>query len=158
MNRFGHQAWNHWRTWLPQRLAELDDPQAYFTALGREVERSIVARWQDMCDASPARADEGYLERAGRLNMLRLEAEGTTVRELVLITPEEPDTPDLHQNQAEADLAQWRESTVLALIDEEQHLRDLSDEDLRLLVDGMPDRVLELAGITDDDLRNRGLR
>ena len=48
MNRFGRQAMNTYNAYAPDRVAEMDDPQAYFTQLGVEAEDAWAALWPTM--------------------------------------------------------------------------------------------------------------
>src|SRR5215472_2024068 len=41
MNRYGQMAMDHWRKWLPNQLAEIPDPEMYFSTLGLEVAQAI---------------------------------------------------------------------------------------------------------------------
>lgn len=91
MNRYGTVARQHWTQVDPYRVAAIDDPETFFRDLGEQVE----IRVQGLADAlaGPDRPGETYLEKVGRLNMARLQAEEATMTELVWLG--EPDqTPD----------------------------------------------------------------
>jgi hypothetical protein len=83
MNRYGHQAMRHWQQTDPERFAAIEDPQEFFTTLGAEVEQEIETLAAAL--AGPDRVGESYLEKVGRLNMARFNAESDILRERVLI-------------------------------------------------------------------------
>jgi hypothetical protein len=86
MNQYGAQAERHWRRWLPTRYASLEDPAAYFTALGDEVAEAIDDLTAALAGDDPA--GEGYLDKLRRLNMARFDATAQVLRERVLLPPE----------------------------------------------------------------------
>lgn len=86
MNRYGARAREHWKRWLPTRYSQLDDPESFFTDLGEEVEARIDELSQALAGSDPP--GEGYLDKVGRLNMARFNAESDLMREMVLIEPE----------------------------------------------------------------------
>lgn len=45
MNRFGRQAMNTYNEYAPERVDEMDDPEAYFTQLGVDAEEAWAALW-----------------------------------------------------------------------------------------------------------------
>lgn len=86
MNRYGLMARQHWQTWLPSRYARIDDPEGFFTDLGRQVaERVDQLALQLAGDDQPG---EGYLGKAGRLGQARRQAEEIVLAEMVLLDPE----------------------------------------------------------------------
>ena len=87
MNRYGVQAMRHWQQTDPQRFRAIEDPQEFFTTLGAEVEQEIETLAAAI--AGPDRLGESYLEKVGRLNMAKFNAESDILRERVLIP--EPD-------------------------------------------------------------------
>jgi hypothetical protein len=87
MNRYGRQAHDYWRTLLPARYAQLDDPVGYFTAVGEEMARQITTLSLSLAGDDPG--DEGFLEKVGRLRMARLQAEEQVIRDT--LPPSEED-------------------------------------------------------------------
>lgn len=86
MNKYATQAMRHWETYLPQRYQRLPDPQQFFTEMGEQIsaqvrELSLVLAGQDP-------PGEGYLDKVGRLNMARFQAEERVMREIALHEPE----------------------------------------------------------------------
>lgn len=86
MNRYGRQALQHWQTHLPNRFAQIENPQQHFTALGNEVQDEIEAL------AAELAAQEGpagtYLDQVGRLNRIQDQAAEQILAERVLLPPE----------------------------------------------------------------------
>ena len=89
MNRYGVQAMRHWQQIDPQRFQAIEDPQEFFTTLGAEVEREIETLAAAI--AGPDRLGESYLEKVGRLNMAKFNAESDILRERVLIAGPDED-------------------------------------------------------------------
>jgi hypothetical protein len=92
MNRYGTQAMRHWQQTDPARYQQIPDPETFFTELGEQVESEIQTLANAL--AGPDPPGETYLEKVGRLNMARFNAESDILREMVLIPePEEPEEP-----------------------------------------------------------------
>lgn len=86
MNAYGTMAQKHWRTWLPKRYSQIPDPETFFADLGEEIQ----ARVEDLTTALAGKDEPGetYMEKLGRLNMAKFNAEGQALRELALLEPE----------------------------------------------------------------------
>ena len=93
MNRYGTQAMRHWQQTDPARYQQIPDPETFFTELGERVESEIQALATAI--AGPDRPGETYMEKVGRLNMARLDAESDILREMVLIP--DPDDPEIDE-------------------------------------------------------------
>jgi hypothetical protein len=119
MNRYGRQAMRHWQQTDPQRFQAIEDPQEFFTTLGAEVEQEIETLAAAL--AGPDRVGETYLEKVGRLNMARFNAESDILRERVLI----PEPDEEREEPATGPLADF--------IRLENRLNQLSDEELEAL-------------------------
>lgn len=96
MNHYGAMARRHWARWLPERYAAISDPDSFFLNLGEEAASQIADLAADLAGSDPP--GEGYLEKVGRLNMARLQAEEIVLPELILLSPEpaaeeDPETP-----------------------------------------------------------------
>ncbi len=89
MNKFGQIAHDHWKKWLPERYATIRDPETYFSMLGDEIQEQV----HEVADALAGndRPGEGYMEKLGRLNMARFNAEAQVLREMALLEPEDPE-------------------------------------------------------------------
>ena len=97
MNKYGALAKEHWERVDPERYRAIEDPQTFFSDLGEQVSIQVC----DLEDtlAGPDRPGETFLEKAGRLNMARIQAEEVVLSDLVWIRePEseedEGDQPD----------------------------------------------------------------
>jgi hypothetical protein len=119
MNRYGARAMRHWQEFDPERFAAIEDPQAFFTTLGAEVEQEIETLVAAI--AGPDRVGETYLEKVGRLNMARFNAESDILRERVLIpSPDEDEEEPVRGLSADMFELQMR-------------LNQMSDEELEAL-------------------------
>lgn len=98
MNNYGMQAKAHWQRWLPTRYASLPDPDRHFTELGQQVAAQIGDLTMRL--AGPDQPGEGYLEKVGRLNAARAQAQEIVLRESVLLEPE-PGMRDLNPDERE---------------------------------------------------------
>lgn len=88
MNEYGAMARDHWRQWLPSRYAAIEDPDAYFTAFGEEVAADIAGLWAEMSTQAGNPPGEDFMDRVGRLNALRKQAEEIILGDRVLLPPE----------------------------------------------------------------------
>ncbi|MFL5861191.1 MAG: transposase [Solirubrobacteraceae bacterium] len=75
MNKYGRMAIRHWEKTDPDRFGQIpqSDRETFFTELGERAE-SEIQQLQDQL-AGPDPAGESFLEKVGRLNMARLQAE-----------------------------------------------------------------------------------
>jgi hypothetical protein len=118
MNKYGRLAIRHWERIDPDRYRQIPDPEAFFSELGERAEIEI----QELQDAlaGPDPAEETYVEKVGRLNMARLQAEERVLAELILI-PES--TSRVDEWLGENEPARWyvemmRERTRMRQADE----------------------------------------
>jgi hypothetical protein len=91
MNRYGQRAREHWTKWLPNRVAQMTDPAAFFTTLGEQAADEISRRADHL--AGPDCSGEDYLTKLRRLRMAQFTAEETVLREMLLLPPD--NNPDL---------------------------------------------------------------
>ena len=86
MNKYGTQAQTHWRDYLPERYAQITNPETFFTEMGERAANEIADLEVQLAgEDSPG---EGYLGKVGRLNNARSRAEEMVLREEVLVAPE----------------------------------------------------------------------
>ncbi|MGO9954739.1 MAG: TnpV protein [Solirubrobacteraceae bacterium] len=123
MNRYGAQAMRHWRQIDPERYNAIPDPEAFFTQLGAQVESEIQALADAI--AGPDRPGESYLQKVGRLNMARFNAESDILREMVLIP--DPDDPEIDERPATDPLTE-SDRAIQRLMDEENFRQDDEQE------------------------------
>lgn len=91
MNKYAKLAMSHWKRTDPDRYAAITDPQTFFQDLGEQAETQIQELAAKL--AGPDQPGEEYLQKVGRLNMARLQAEEAILTELVLISGPEEETP-----------------------------------------------------------------
>ncbi|MFE5406602.1 hypothetical protein ACFQ9Z_35860 [Streptomyces sp. NPDC056580] len=159
MNQYGRRAQQHWQEFRPGRIAEIDDPEAFFTELGTDVQDEVRIRWTAERVNTPGVAGESFLERAGRLEQSRRETEAEVLRELVLL-PAEDDVDladDPHLSAAEVTEEQWREQHLHDLLAGRSRPRDFSAAERERLRTGAVPRLLELTGLSDEALARQGL-
>ena len=96
VNVYGERAMEHWRRWLPARYATIRDPEAFFSTLGLQAESQVLDLAEQL--EGPDLPGEGYLEKVGRLNMARMQAEELVLREVILLEPEKAETDDEDPN------------------------------------------------------------
>ncbi|GAB2748241.1 TnpV protein [Sinomonas soli] len=106
MNRYGRQAETMWKQACPKRYEELEDPEAFFTDLGEQA-MEMVAELEARI-AGPDVPGEAYLEKLGRLNAARNQAE-EIARAEILAPPEteEPETEDEDPDDPSSNLLAW---------------------------------------------------
>ena len=107
MNRYGRQAETMWKQACPRRYAALEDPEAFFTGLGEQA-MEMVAELEARI-AGPDVPGEAYLEKVGRLNAARNQAE-EIARAEILAPPEtegEPETEDEDPDDPRSNLLAW---------------------------------------------------
>ncbi|WP_252395964.1 hypothetical protein [Streptantibioticus parmotrematis] len=170
MNRYGIEARAYWRRWLPKRCAAIPDPTAFFTNLGEQVEQQVGDLWDQMVINDQPPAEETHEQRVGRLGMLKARAEYEVLGELVRLPPE-PDTAvgdEADDGLLESDEqfaartrdvqehTEWVSFTADALIDGTTTVDDLTDEQLRQVLDYMTPSFLRLVDTSVEDLRSRG--
>ncbi|WP_327309650.1 hypothetical protein OG730_42170 (plasmid) [Streptomyces sp. NBC_01298] len=159
MNQYGRIAEQHWQDHRPQHVAELANPEEFFTSLGVDVQREVQERWTSQRMAVSTVVGESHLERLARLTQSRWEIEGEVLRELVLLPadndPGMGDDPFL--SPEELDEEQWREFHLLELIAGRTRAAAFSAEERARLRAGAVPRLLELAGLSDEALRSEGL-
>jgi hypothetical protein len=86
VNHYGARAQEHWRTHLARQLADIPDPEAFFTLLGETAETEIEHRAEALAKLKPPA--DGYLEEMARLQTARQLAEMEVMRELILVDPD----------------------------------------------------------------------
>ncbi|MFF1831122.1 TnpV protein [Paenarthrobacter sp. NPDC058040] len=85
MNKYGRQAQEAWKIASPTRYGEIQNPEEFFTKLGEQAQERVDELQVKI--AGPDPKGEGYLEKVGRLNAARGQAE-EIVRYELLSPPE----------------------------------------------------------------------
>ena len=83
MNSYGIKALRHWRRYLPDQLAQITDPETFFTLLGQTAETEIDQTADSLAQTAPP--GEGYLDEVARLETARKTAEMQVTREMLLV-------------------------------------------------------------------------
>jgi hypothetical protein len=106
MNKYGRMAMQHWERTDPDRFRQIpaSDREEFFASLGARAE-SEIQQLQDQL-AGPDPPGESYIEKVGRLNMARLQAEEKVLAELILIPS--PSSTEEEGNEA----ARWHLQTM----------------------------------------------
>lgn len=85
MNKYGRQAQEAWKAASPTRYSQIQNPDEFFTNLGEQAQEQVDELQVKI--AGPDPKGEGYLEKVGRLNAARNQAE-EIVRYDLLSPPE----------------------------------------------------------------------
>jgi hypothetical protein len=115
MNKYGRMAIRHWEKTDPDRFQQFPESarETFFTELGERAEMEIQQLEDQL--AGPDPGGESYLEKVGRLNMARLQAEERVLAELILIPP-----PSLSEQDEGNESARWHLETQRARARERQ--------------------------------------
>jgi hypothetical protein len=105
-NKYAEIARQHWTRTDPARVQAIADPETFFQQLGEQVESQVQALATQL--AGPDQPGEEYLQKVGRLNMARLQAEEAVMSDLVWISGPPQD---------EAPATDWVSQTMRAIHD-----------------------------------------
>ena len=116
MNKYARLAMSHWQRCSPRRVRALEDPTAFFTDLGEEVQAQVsdLARLL----AGPDLERETYREKIARLQAATRTAEEVVMAQLVW-TP----APELTLTEAREE---WEQTFVIVTHNIE--LADMADK------------------------------
>ncbi|MFJ3395226.1 hypothetical protein [Leifsonia aquatica] len=104
MNLYGKRARDRWGQLAPTALAQMDRPEAFFEELGETIATRVDQLTPEL--AGTDNPSESALEKTGRLNAARLQAEEIVFSELV--SPE----PEISNEDA---FQEWRATNGLSL-------------------------------------------
>lgn len=106
MNTYAERVMSHYQRFLPDQYATIPDREAYFSTLGEEIEAQVDDLTARL--AGPDQLEDGYLEKVGRLNAAKLQAEETVLADY-LIPPEpyQDDEDDLDSDPALQLMTRW---------------------------------------------------
>ena len=109
MNKYGHMALRHWQTFLPDRVQAIPESERerFFRSWGSRRRREIEELQQQL--AGPDPKGEGYLEKVGRFNAARMQAEEKVLAELILLAPEDQEEDDSLPAEDRQWFETWRE-------------------------------------------------
>ena len=88
MNRYGLRAQRYYARWAPKALAEISDPETFFTELGELIQGQVLLISQEMESTLDPTAP--YLERVSQLRAVQRDAEEVAMTDNVyrLVLPE----------------------------------------------------------------------
>ncbi|MFJ4761668.1 TnpV protein [Kocuria marina] len=86
MNTYGKTAQQNWMTLAPSAYQQIENPEQHFTMLGQDAMAQVQQLQTQI--AGPDPMDEGYLQKVGRLQAAKNQAE-EVVRENLLTPPRE---------------------------------------------------------------------
>ena len=102
MNKYGKFAQETWKMTAPSQYALIPDPEEWFRKLGEEAMQRVGELQYEI--AGPDLRDETYLEKVGRLNASRMQAEEIIRAEM--LTPEAMETEGDETEEDEEDRRQ----------------------------------------------------
>lgn len=105
MNHYGAMAMRHWKTHLPERYAQIEDPETFFSQMGERASDQI--RELQVQLAGPDTRGEDYMAKVGRLTNARMRAEEIVLSEEVLAAP--PESGMEEPTDADWDWVIWTE-------------------------------------------------
>jgi hypothetical protein len=109
MNKYGAQIRTRWERTAPQRLAQLQDPETYFTELGEMVGTQVARLSTTLAGAETP--GETYLQKVGRLTAATRQAEELVMSELdwpAIELPVDEERLEWESNQPdESSLLEW---------------------------------------------------
>jgi hypothetical protein len=119
MNRYGSMAMRHWQRTDPARFQAIPESErvTFFTELGERAESEIQALADAV--AGSDRPGETYLQKVGRLNQARFDAESEILREMILIP--DPNDPEIDETPA-TDFLSESNRAIQQIMDEENDL------------------------------------
>jgi hypothetical protein len=89
MNQYGQMAMRHWRKYRPEQFRQIQDPDTFFTNLGEQISAEITELAAELEGTPPD--GENFLQRVGRLNTARLNAQEQVLRETLPEAQQEDD-------------------------------------------------------------------
>ena len=92
MNRYGAQALEHWRAYLPASYSRVEDPEQFFTLLGEQADAEIEDGY--LAYAGPDVAGESAEDKQARLTQAMNRATEEVFVELVTPSPASQGEPD----------------------------------------------------------------
>lgn len=97
MNTYGKFAQDTWKALAPSQYALIPDPEAWFTDLGKEAETAVVNLMMQL--EGPDLKGETYLQKVGRINAAKRQAEEIIRAEM--LTPQPEDMEDEEEEDEE---------------------------------------------------------
>ena len=98
MNTYGKFAQEAWRTTAPAEYALIPDPVQWFEALGEEAAQRVGELMMEL--AGPDPMGETYLEKVGRLNASKMQAEEIVRAEMLTPDPSVQQEPEEDEEES----------------------------------------------------------
>lgn len=95
MNTYGKFAQDTWKMLAPSQYALIPDPEAWFSDLGKEAETAVVNLMMQL--EGPDIKGETYLQKVGRINAAKRQAEEIIRAEM--LTPQPEDLEDEKEDE-----------------------------------------------------------
>jgi hypothetical protein len=92
VNRYGAEALEHWRAYLPASYGRVENPEEFFTLLGEQADAEIEDRYLEY--AGPDVAGESAEDKQARLTQAMNRAAEEVFAELVTPSPASQGEPD----------------------------------------------------------------
>lgn len=108
MNKYATILKSQWTQADPEMVASLEDPETYFSQLGEQAAEQVADLSLNL--AGPDKPEEEYLEKVGRLNMARRQAEEIVLAELQppsYLDADEPEEPEDLWERSQAEQEAW---------------------------------------------------
>lgn len=125
MNKYGTEAQTLWNRLAPTAVDEMEDATQFFTNLGNLASEQVATMTPQI--AGPDSPQEGFLEKVGRLNAAKSQAE-EIVRAEVLMPPTDAREPDPEDEEDESDL----DPNLDVMLEAMREQREISDHFARL--------------------------
>lgn len=98
MNTYGKFAQEAWKTTAPAEYALIPDPDQWFEALGEEAAQRVGELMMEL--AGPDPMGETYLEKVGRLNASKMQAEEIVRAEMLTPDPSVQQEPEEDEEES----------------------------------------------------------
>lgn len=98
MNTYGKFAQEAWKTTAPEEYALIPDPVQWFEALGKEAAQRVGELMMEL--AGPDPVGESYLEKVGRLNASKMQAEEIVRAEMLTPDPSVQEEPEEDEEES----------------------------------------------------------
>ena len=103
MNTYGKFAQEAWKTTAPAEYALIPDPDQWFESLGEEAAQRVGELMMELAGSDPV--GESYLEKVGRLNAAKMQAEEIVRAEMLTPDPSVQEEPE-EEDEEESGVAQ----------------------------------------------------
>ncbi|WP_031272974.1 hypothetical protein [Kocuria atrinae] len=98
MNTYGRFAQEAWKTTAPTEYALIPDPNQWFESLGEEAAQRVGELMMEL--AGPDPVGETYLEKVGRLNASKMQAEEIVRAEMLTPDPSVQEEPEEDEEES----------------------------------------------------------